>query len=109
MEEFINKIEEEIVGCIFDANSYYKIISLLGNIELEKNTKKNKIRNWFAQIKYLNPYVFNGRISSFLTIKYLDYEQYKIHLPFIENSMTKSKKLKKNLNYSICHCKSPPF
>ena len=41
-EEFINKIEVEIANCIFDANSYYKILSLLGNIELEKNTKKIK-------------------------------------------------------------------
>ena len=41
-EEFINKIELEIANCIFDANSYYKILSLLGNIELEKNTKKIK-------------------------------------------------------------------
>ena len=98
-EVFIDQIEEEIADCIFDTSSYYKILSLLGNVELEKNTKKNKIRNYLAKIKFLDPYIFNNRITSFLTLKSLDYEQYKIHLPSIDNSMAKSNMFIKNLNY----------
>ena len=98
-EVFIDQIEEEIADCIYDTSSYYKILSLLGNVELEKNTKKNKIRNYLAKIKFLDPYIFNNRITSFLTLKSLDYEQYKIHLPSIDNSMAKSNMFIKNLNY----------
>ena len=85
-ENYIIAIDDEIVECINDSKSYYNILTLLGNNEPENNNnKKIKIRNYFSKIKYLNPFLFNNRISSFMSYKSIFHEQYKIYVPIIEN------------------------
>ena len=100
-EDIIINIEDEIIECINDKKSYYNILSLLKNIEPENDVnKKIKIKNYFSIIKYLNPFLFNNRISSFMSYKSIFYEQYKIYIPNIENrTMEDYTSLKNNLNY----------
>ena len=101
LEDIIINIEDEIIECINDKKSYYNILSLLKNIEPENDVnKKIKIKNYFSIIKYLNPFLFNNRISSFMSYKSIFYEQYKIYIPNIENrTMEDYTSLKNNLNY----------
>ena len=101
LEDIIINIEDEIIECINDKKSYYNILSLLKNIEPENGVnKKIKIKNYFSIIKYLNPFLFNNRINSFMSYKSIFYEQYKIYIPKIENrTMEDYTSLKNNLNY----------
>ena len=93
-------IENDIEECICDLKSYYGILSLLGEIKPDKDSKKIKIKNYYNKIKYLDPIIFKNRIKSFFLFKSLEHEQYKINLPTIENYNLKDfNALPKNLNY----------
>ena len=94
----VDYIEENISMCIWDNKLYYNILSLLGNIEPENN-KKIKLKNYFAKIRYLDPFLFNNRVHSFLYSKAVDYEQYTIVLPNLENNEGQNiSVIKENLN-----------
>ena len=68
-------IENDIEECICDSNSYYGILSLLGEIQPDKDSKKIKIKNYYNKIKYLFPIIFKNRINSIFLFKYFEYEQ----------------------------------
>ena len=93
-------IADNIEECICDVNSYYGILSLLGEIEPDKDSKKIKIKNYYNKIKYLDPILFKNRINSFFLFKSIEHEQYKINLPKIENcNLEDFNALAKNMNY----------
>ena len=93
-------IVDNIEECICDVNSYFGILSLLGEIEPDKDSKKIKIKNYYNKIKYLDPILFKNRINSFFLFKSIDHEQYKINLPKIENcNLEDFNTLAKNMNY----------
>ena len=100
LEENEITIADNIEECICDVKSYYGILSLLGEIELDKDIKKIKIKNYYNKIKYLDPILFKNRINSFFLFKSIDHEQYKINLPKIENcNLEDFNALAKNMNY----------
>ena len=68
-------LENDIEECIWDSNSYYGILSLLGEIQPDKDSKKIKIKNYYNKIKYLFPIIFKNRINSIFLFKYFEYEQ----------------------------------
>jgi len=93
-------ITDNIMDCIGEVNSYYNILSLLGDIEPENNSKKIKIKNYYNKIKYLDPIIFRNRINSFLKFKSLNHEQYQINLPILDNFTNQDyNSLTKNLKY----------
>ena len=93
-------IADNIEECICDVNSYFGILSLLGEIEPDKDSKKIKIKNYYNKIKYLDPILFKNRINSFFLFKSIEHEQYKINLPKIENcNLEDFNALAKNMNY----------
>ena len=100
LEENEITIADNIEECICDVKSYYGILSLLGEIELDKDIKKIKIKNYYNKIKYLDPILFKNRINSFFLFKSIEHEQYKINLPKIENcNLEDFNALAKNMNY----------
>ena len=100
LEENEITIADNIEECIYDVKSYCGILSLLGEIEPDKDSKKIKIKNYYNKIKYLDPILFKNRINSFFLFKSIEHEQYKINLPKIENcNLEDFNALAKNMNY----------
>ena len=85
---------------INNKSSFYNILSFLNITDLKNVSNKQKIRNYFKKISFLNIQKLNEEIHFFMTNKSLADNAYKINLPRLKNDNDEDYiQLDKDLSY----------